>query len=1015
MGRFGLKWVCGLALAVACVAWAEEPEGMRLFLLIGQSNMAGRGAVSDADRETDPRILMLNRENTWVPARDPVHFDKPKLAGVGLCSSFARAYIQEHPDEKVGLIPCAFGGTSLDQWMPGKSLYTNAVARARTAMTRGTLAGILWHQGEADCSAEKRERYERRFQTMIGQLRSDLDAQTVPLVVGELGRFYGHGPDAFNTMLGRLARRVPLCGLASSEGLADKGDKTHFDTPALKTFGERYYQAFSRLVREPVLQNGGLERWTEGRPAPWWFYWEENCAVDQAVKYGGTRSIRCDVKEVKGGGFGGGVSQTIEYATPDKRPIVFGGWSRAEQVAATDYCIYLDIWYEGGGNAWGIRADWPCGTHDWNWTQNVFFPEKPVTQIRYYAFLRNGTGKVWFDDLQLSRREIGPDVVGTWERSEQPFSDNRHIQLRFSDEVEWELPESGQKGKGRKASFTLDSTARLDARLILTKGDERIEREVLGGELTVPRSTVPAGRSVIWTADAMRKITPLTFPTAAEQAASPRLDLELARNGHDSAQILVSTAEDTAWRNGDVTVSAFTLADGTPLKGSVTWERVGYLAREPGYAVHPEGPPENELWLPDPLLPPAPFKVLRGATQGVWLTAYAAPDASPGRYTGTVRVTEQGEPRAEIPVTLLVRSFAQPKTFGMPTAFSVMDGFTRAQYRDRFAEMKRQSHALMLDYRLNPDDISRTEPPAIEDLLFARERGMNRFNILNIVPKPTHPDTLWVCYVEPEKVFNEHFYGTFKARLAPYVAELRKHGLEKFAYLYGFDERRKEYYEGIDRLWKQLRRDFPDIPVMTTAMMYADTVAGHTNYPCLTTTDWFCPLTATFRPELTEKLHAMGKQVWWYTCCGPRYPYANMASLEYPPIEGRLLGWMTHLYRSDGLLFWHVNYWHGQRKLDERETFFPDWHTYSSLMMPGDGIFLYPGENRILPGIRLAQIRDGVEDYEWLQLAAARKGAEAADAFSRQLIQDMTHFTRDPALLRRVRHALGDMIEKLND
>ena len=239
------------------------------------------------------------------------------------------------------------------------------------------------------------------------------------------------------------------------------------------------------------------------------------------------------------------------------------------------------------------------------------------------------------------------------------------------------------------------------------------------------------------------------------------------------------------------------------------------------------------------------------------------------------------------------------------------------------------------------------------------------------------------------------------------------HGLQKFAYLYGFDERQKEYYKGIDDLWRKLRADFPDIPVMTTAMMYRDMAKNPTNPPPYTlTTDWYCPLTSVYKPELSAELRKQGKQVWWYTCCGPTHPYANMASLEYPWIEGRILGWMTHLYRADGFLFWHVNYWHGNPCLDESDTFFPTWHTYSGLHMPGDGIFLYPGTEHVLPSIRLAQVRDGVEDYEWLQLAAAKAGAAKADAESRKLIESMTKFTRDPVALRAARTRLANLIEE---
>ena len=80
--------------------------------------------------------------------------------------------------------------------------------------------------------------------------------------------------------------------------------------------------------------------------------------------------------------------------------------------------------------------------------------------------------------------------------------------------------------------------------------------------------------------------------------------------------------------------------------------------------------------------------------------------------------------------------------------------------------------------------------------------------------------------------------------------------------------------------------------------------------------------------------------------------------------------------------------------------------------MPGDGIFLYPGKEHVLPSIRLAQVRDGVEDYEWLQLATAKAGAAKADAESRTLIESMTKYTRDPALLRAARTRLAELIDR---
>ena len=229
---------------------AETPADMQLFLLIGQSNMAGRGQVEPADQEIHPRIFMLDKTNAWVPAKDPVHFDKPKAAGVGLCSAFARCVAAHNPDAKIGLIPCAFGGTTLDQWKPGSDLYTNAVARARIALRNGRLAGILWHQGEGDCSDQKRDTYPARFSAMIAQLRRDLDVEQVPVVIGELG-WFNEQKKRFNAMLPQVAGTVPRCALVSAEGLGANPDNVHFSRAALVDFGKRYFEAFTRQKAHP--------------------------------------------------------------------------------------------------------------------------------------------------------------------------------------------------------------------------------------------------------------------------------------------------------------------------------------------------------------------------------------------------------------------------------------------------------------------------------------------------------------------------------------------------------------------------------------------------------------------------------------------------------------------------------------------------------------------------------------------------------------------------------------------
>ena len=670
----------------------------------------------------------------------------------------------------------------------------------------------------------------------------------------------------------------------------------------------------------------------------------------------------------------------VVYEKPSRAPVIIGAESRGEDVACGDYCMYADIWHSDGTAKWGVRANFRPGTHDWEKAGAVYVPTKPVERIRINYLCRKGTGKALFRNGFLERREGQGDVISSVRRTMRPYS---------REDVVLKDVLNGQKIEEQT----------------LTEPERGVNRHP---------SPVASGRVAVWTADSMLRISPLRFPTAAEMA-SPSIGLELARGEAESAQVLVTTADDLEWTDGTLVLGELKDAGGAPFRGEVKWERQAYLPRSRKYHLHPFGPDPEESWFPDPLLPAAPFRVRKGATQGLWVTFTAARDATPGVYSGTVKVLEGGREMAAIPVSVRVRNFALPETFGLETAFSLMDGYLRARYPENWREMKRKAIDVMLDHRLNPDDITRTSPPEIADLEHARRRGMNRFNILNVVPAPKKDSRAkWTCVAKPEEIFTDDFYAEFTGRLRPYVAELRKRDLMRYAYVYGFDERQSEFYEGIERFWKRLKADFPDLPLMTTAKQYADMQMGKTNLPSLVSCDWYCPCTYRWTESINKMLRAKGMRIWWYTCCGPRHPYANMASYEYSLIEGRtLLGVMTYHYGADGFLFWHVNQWNERRQatFDCADTYAPGWSTENNLQMPGDGLFLYPATDRILPSIRLAQLRDGVEDYEWLKLAEAGHGRDAADGCVRALVPALTEFSRDPAELRRARTAVGDLID----
>lgn len=239
---------------------AAEPTNLHLYLLVGQSNMAGRGVVEPDDRKPHPRVLMLNREGAWVPAVDPMHFDKAS-AGVGLGRTFGMIVADADPSITVGLIPCAVGGSPIDVWTPG-AYYTatkshpwdDAIARAKLALKAGTLKGILWHQGESNSNAKDAPEYQVKLDDLVARFRREFSAPDVPFIVGGLGKFDEVPWDAPREQVDRalrgLPQRVPHTAFVGSEGLKHKGDKVHFDAAGYREFGRRYAAAYQKLTAQ---------------------------------------------------------------------------------------------------------------------------------------------------------------------------------------------------------------------------------------------------------------------------------------------------------------------------------------------------------------------------------------------------------------------------------------------------------------------------------------------------------------------------------------------------------------------------------------------------------------------------------------------------------------------------------------------------------------------------------------------------------------------------------------------
>ena len=271
-GLRALSVIAAMTAGVVAIACAGAPlskekltlppkERLHLYLLLGQSNMVGRDAPADEDRQTHPRVLTINRAGVWEPACDPLPHTDAFSKGVGPGMTFARTLVEQDESVTIGLVPCAKGGSALSQWGKGTELYDAAVARARLAQQDGVLRGILWHQGESEISnARLANTYADRVTDLFVELRRDLATPDLPIIVGEIGH-YLYAPDRFpyartvNAALAQVPQRLEHAGLVTAEGLDHRGDGVHMNTESQRKLGKRFARELLRLRREQAEQD----------------------------------------------------------------------------------------------------------------------------------------------------------------------------------------------------------------------------------------------------------------------------------------------------------------------------------------------------------------------------------------------------------------------------------------------------------------------------------------------------------------------------------------------------------------------------------------------------------------------------------------------------------------------------------------------------------------------------------------------------------------------------------------
>jgi hypothetical protein len=258
-----------LLIAPSCGNPAD-PTNLYLIALMGQSNMSGRGKVSELPADF-PRnrgnIWSFTNANKWEPAREPVDsplgqldaVSKDKQAGVGPSLAIADAFVSAHPATEVGLIPCAKGGSRMAEWLKDSSsrqrdtLFGSCIHRIKTVdPTNGDLRAVIFWQGAADAKLKDDAiKWNERFTAFVSALRAELKAPDLPIILVVLGSTYENvlqrRPYWYDVREQQLKVDIPGVIKVEPEAYERLKKDAHFPTEEQLVFGK----GLAKLLPDP--------------------------------------------------------------------------------------------------------------------------------------------------------------------------------------------------------------------------------------------------------------------------------------------------------------------------------------------------------------------------------------------------------------------------------------------------------------------------------------------------------------------------------------------------------------------------------------------------------------------------------------------------------------------------------------------------------------------------------------------------------------------------------------------
>ncbi len=513
--------------------------------------------------------------------------------------------------------------------------------------------------------------------------------------------------------------------------------------------------------------------------------------------------------------------------------------------------------------------------------------------------------------------------------------------------------------------------------------------------LVYPALSFTQAPPVIWVAGSLQRIGPGDPAGSGTQA-----QLWAARGEYESFQIITRAPDGNDVTNVSVSVSDLTAPGGQVIaKDNLTLYRENYVYIGPdngspnlGGSNQPLGPG----WYADGLIPfldpttgsavsggaltAVPYNLSAGTNQPIWVDVFVPRNAAPGQYLGAYTVTSsQGGVGGQI--LLNVWNFTLPIQPSLKSSFGIWNSFNMATYE-----------TLLLN-RLMPDYGS-PYPSMPQQTTLTTSYGLSAADL---------------------GFYSGASYGDCQMSPAPAVSSIEAADAAQnpnlFLYNFSSDE-----IDDCTSLFSDVKEWAGNlhaaginnlITMGPTPELFDDgTGTGRS------AVDIWAVLPNTYDTDLNnvQTVLQKGDQVWSYNA-EVQDAYSPKWEIDFAPINFRIQpGFISQSLNLTGLLYWQVDGWSSDPwnnvfMFDGGESF------------PGDGQLVYPGSTvgiaGAAPSMRLKWLRDGVDDYDYIQLLKQAGYGDWAIQIARSIAPDWTNWTRDTNALEAARLKLGQMLDSV--